>query len=234
MAKRNRAKAKVRREQHEKSKRQQNLFIAAGVVIAAIIGVVVFLNGNSSGGSSAGAVSEERMRLDPFEGAEDAPITLIEYGAYGCTACKAWHDARIVEQLMQEFPGQIKFIFRDMPIILPPYSLRAAEVAECAHDQGNEAFWTMHHAIYDEAAFGRASQEDIIQIGERHGLDGDALRECVQSDKHMQTVRFDQQRGFELGINSTPTWFVNDERIFRASPDILRNLIRDELNRING
>ena len=95
-----------------------------------------------------------RLELDPILGDPDAPVTLIEYGAYGCHACKYWHEEGIVEALLEEFEGQVNFVYRDIPIIVPPYSQMAAEIAQCALDQGNEQFWTMHDAIYVQAEQG--------------------------------------------------------------------------------
>ena len=112
-----------------------------------------------------------RYELDPILGDPDAPVTLIEYGAYGCHACKYWHEQRIVEGLLEEFEGKVNFVYRDIPIIVPPYSQTAAEIAQCALDQGNEQFWTMHDAIYTRAEQGRSSADDLLQLGAEVGLD---------------------------------------------------------------
>ena len=111
------------------------------------------------------AETMSRLELDPILGNPDAPVTLIEYGAYGCHACKFWHEEGIVETLLEEFGGQVNFVYRDLPIIVPPYSQRAAEVAQCALDQGNEQFWTMHDAIFTQADQGKASADALIQLG---------------------------------------------------------------------
>ena len=149
-----------------------------------------------------------RLELDPILGNPDAPVTLVEYGAYGCHACKFWHEEGIVEALLEEFGGQVNFVYRDIPIIVPPYSQRAAEVAQCALDQGNEQFWIMHDAIFVQADQGKASAEDLIQLGGAAGLDEAALRSCYEAGTHVATVKFDHDRGAALGIRSTPTFVI--------------------------
>lgn len=216
--------ARSRREAARKRQRQQGM-IVAGVLLVALVGAVFF----TIQGQQAADVPQARLELDPIMGNPDAPITLIEYGAYGCHACKQWHEFGVVEQLLAEFPDQVRFIYRDMPIIDPPYSQRAAEVAQCGLDQGNDAFWSLHDAIFVDARQGVASQDDLIALGGRAGLDESALADCVRAGTHTNTVRYDQQRGAQLGIRATPTWFVNDQRVFNASPDVLRNLIQQQL-----
>jgi|GEM_PF-873854 len=226
-----RSSAKERRAVRQQAKKQQrNLQIIIGVVVAiVVVGGALLLSGNSRS-----VAFDERFELDPILGSVDAPITLIEYGAYGCHACEEWHNAGVVEQILAEYGDSVRFIYRDMPIISPAYSQRAAEVAQCGLDQGNDQFWNLHDAIFHRAQQGVSSQDEIIQLGIEEGLDGDALRECVYNNTHRDTVRYDLQRGQQLGINGTPTWFVNNQRIFNASPDTLRAAINTELSRLNS
>ena len=173
-----------------------------------------------------------RYELDPVLGDPEAPVTLVEYGAYGCHACKQWHEEGIVEALLEEFEGRVNFVYRDIPIIVPPYSQMAAEIAQCALDQGNESFWTMHDAIYRRAEQGRASADELLQLGADVGLDGDALRSCYEAGAHVATVRYDHDRGAALGIRSTPTFVIGGETVENANPDRLRQLLQEELDKL--
>ncbi len=180
------------------------------------------------------AEETSRYDLDPIYGNPDAPITLIEYGAYGCHACKFWHEEGLIEQVIEEFDGQVNFIFRDAPIISPQYDQRAAEIAQCALDQGNDAFWTYHDAVFTIARQGISSADDLIEIGRQAGLDSDALRSCYEAGTHVETVRYDANRASQLGVRGTPTFFIGDQLVFNASPDVLRGLIQAELNALGG
>jgi hypothetical protein len=116
------------------SARRQKIFLTGGLVTV-IVGVLVLILSNT--GSATPAIAQERFDLDPILGNPDAPVTIIEYGAYACLACRSWHQARIVEQMLAEYPDQVRFIlgFPD-----PPYDRMAAAVAQCALDQSQEGF----------------------------------------------------------------------------------------------
>ncbi len=180
------------------------------------------------------AETTARHELDPILGNPDAAVTLVEYGAYGCHACKYWHEEGIVEAILEEFDGEVNFTYRDIPIIVPDYSQRAAEVAQCALDQGNEQFWKMHDAIFSRADQGRASAQELIQLGGDVGLDAEALSACYQSGRHASTVRFDHERGLALGIGSTPTFVIAGSPVDKANPDLLRELLQAELDKLDG
>jgi protein-disulfide isomerase len=171
----------------------------------------------------------ERYELDPVYGNPDAPVTLIEYGSYACSACRYWHEEGFIEDLIQGFDGQVNLIFRDMPVVSPEYDQMGGEVAQCALDQGNDEYWLFHDGMYTLARPGQSSVNDMIEIGRQVGLDGDALRACYDAGTHTQTVLFDFSRGNDLGIRGTPTFFVGGQPLFNANPDILREALLAEL-----
>lgn len=186
------------------------------------------------GYEAASTNSLERFELDPVYGNPDAPVTLIEYGSYACSACRFWHEEGFIEDIIEEFDGQVNLIFRDMPVVSPQYDQMAAEVAQCAFDQGNDLYWLFHDAMYTIARPGASTVTDMIEIGRQVGLDADALRACYDAGTHTQTVLFDFSRGTDLGVRGTPTFFVGGQPIFNANPDILRDLLQAELDAIGG
>ena len=225
------AKKKSTRRQARRAAQQRRNRITMGIVIGVALAFVAGLYAFSQ---REGVQATDRALRDPIMGNPDAPVTIIEYGAYGCEACRQWHEFGVVETILNEFPGQVRFIYRDMPIIFPSYSQNAAEVAECAFDQGNDAYWQMHALIFEQGQLGQTRQDEFVEMGAQIGLDMPTLRACVDSNIHENTVRYDLARGQELGIAATPTWFVNDQRVFNASPTVLRNAIQRELARRDG
>lgn len=223
---------RVERKKTETAQKRTHRMIQIGSLgfIVAFMGFIVFSTFPQNSGPEQ-LVS--RLELEPILGDSDAPITVVEYAAYGCSACKAWHEAEIIEQILIEFPTQVKFIYRDMPIILPAWSQDMAEVAQCALDQGNDAFWLMHNALFTQTVQGRTSQNEAIQMGVNLGLETDVLQACVDNNTHYDTVRYDMNRPEARGIRGTPTWFVNGQMIFNASPNILRQTILDELAQLD-
>ena len=220
-----------KRKGHDKRQKQ---LIQVGVIFAVIIlfpAITLFALNRPDMPS---AVTQERLELDPYLGNPNAPVTITEYGAYGCDSCRRWHQAGIAEQILTEFPNQVKFIYRDIPIILPSWSQSMAEIAQCALDQGQESFWLIHDALYFETVLGRTTQTQAIQLGINLGLDGDTLQICVENDTHFETVRYDMQRPEALAIRGTPTWFVNGHLIYDASSKHLREMINIELSGLSG
>jgi protein-disulfide isomerase len=219
---------RVERRKAQVAQNRQHRLIQIGtlVFIVAFVGFIVFSTFPQSSGLEQPV---DRLELDPILGNPDAPITVVEYAAYGCSACKVWHEAGIMEQILQEFPDQLRFIYRDMPVILPAWSQEMAEVAQCALDQSNSSFWLIHNALFSQTIQGRSSQAEAIGLGASLGLDVNALQACVDANTHYETVRYDMNRPEARNVLGTPTWFVNGQVIFNASPAVLRQTIIDEL-----
>lgn len=122
-------------------------------------------------GSKTGVVTRvDQQQHDPVLGNPNASVTIIEYGAYSCPSCRAWHKAGFINQILAKYPNKVRFIFRDFPVITPSYDRMAAALAHCALDQGQDRFWAFHNALYEEASASN-SQEDLIQLGGQVGLD---------------------------------------------------------------
>ncbi|MDL1885506.1 DsbA family protein [Anaerolineae bacterium CFX8] len=209
---------------HQQSRRISLVFVVAFVLVGVLL-LVVFSNRSAN---VAPPVANNRLEYDPVLGNPDAPVTIIEYGAYACSACRAWHQAGIIEQILAEFPDQVRFVFRDFPVIVPAYDRMAAEIAQCALDQSQAGFWEFHDLLYTEAVPGM-SQDELIVLGGRAGLDQEALRTCVASGTHRETVQYDLNRAMNLGLPGTPSFLVNGARIFNATPDVLRSAIINAL-----
>jgi len=175
-----------------------------------------------------------RYELDPVLGNPDAPVTIIEYGAYGCPDCKRLHESGFLDDVLEEFDGQVNLVYRDAPIINPAYDQMAAEIAQCALDQGNDAFWTFHDVLYTIARLGSSTSDDLIEMGRQAGLDADALRECYEAGTHVDTVRFDANRASEAGVRGTPTFFIGDTPVFNFTLETLRDLIQAEVDAVEG
>jgi len=104
-------------------------------------------------------VADRRLLDDPFLGNPDAAIVLIEYGDYACEVCRLWHRAQVREGLLQRYPDQVLFIWRDNAR-RSTASIKAAEAGQCAHNQGR--FWEYHDLLYEQdAGLGSGSIERV-------------------------------------------------------------------------
>jgi protein-disulfide isomerase len=211
----------ARREEKKQQEKQRNLMLSIGALV--IVGAVIFI-AVVGGVNPPPDVAEERLTLDPILGAADAPVQIIEYGSYGCHACEQFHNSGVIDRILADYPGQVSFTFRDLPIISPAYDNRAAQIAQCALDQSEDGYWQFHNALYEQNMSGSATGE-LLDLGGSLGLDRDALETCFDGRTHVLTVDYDLDRARDLGLNSTPAFFVNGQRMFSPSESALRNTI---------
>lgn len=206
------------RQKKQHQKHQQNLIL--GAVLLLVLGGFVLLALNNRATSY-----NERYDLDPVLGNPDAPVTIVEYSAYGCPACRAVHQLGVLDQIIEEYDGQVNLVFRDMPIISPEFDFMSAQLAQCVLDQGNDLFWEFHNMMYTVAQIGTSTKDELVANAGQLGIDATALNACYEAGTHANTVRYDQKRGTDLGIRGAPTFFIGEERLFNFQIDTFRDAI---------
>ena len=158
-------------------------------------------------------------------GPADAPITIVEFSDYQCPFCRRWH-ADVYESLLAAYPGKIRLVYRHLPLTsLHPDAFSAAEAAMCAGEQG--AFWTFHEKLFSSEALGNST---YIQYAQDLGLNMKNFESCVNDRKYQQAVDDDLNFAVDLGIRSTPTFFINGIALVGAQPlDVFQQVIDKEL-----
>jgi protein-disulfide isomerase len=141
---------------------------------------------------------------DHSQGSEHARVTVVEYGDFECPSCKV--AATTPSLLLDRFPNQVRFIFRNFPLEeAHPHALLAAEAAEAAGAQGK--FWPMYDVLFRNQAHLKSA--DL----QRHaaGLGLDMARYVAEMDDHiyLQKVREHIAGGRRSHIRATPTFFIN-------------------------
>lgn len=191
------------------------------VVVAAVIASQVI--------DTAPPVSPERLAKEAVIGADDAPIQLIEYGAYGCVFCRTAEQSGAVRQILQTYADDIQFRFRNWPRRTDNDPL-AAQAAQCALDQSDEAFWTLHNTLYalSDGEF-RATDniDELVAITDGAGLDGGAMRDCLENKTHKRTVDHWNNESEDQNVVGTPTFFVNGRAVFNVAD--VEAIIEEEL-----
>lgn len=166
-------------------------------------------------------------------GAEDAPVTLIEYASYTCPHCANFHNS-VFKQLKEEYidTGKVRFVYRE--VYFDRYGLWASMIARCA---GPEKFFGISDLIYKgQSEWTRAgAPADIIdalrKIGGVAGLEKDTLEACLQDGTKAQTlVTWYQENATADGIESTPSFILNGTKIGNQSYPSFKELIDAELN----
>lgn len=203
----------------------KNLKISAAVVALGICALIAFAV--TSGGddppapTSDAEVSEALVRPDSqvlSEGSTD--VTFVEFLDFECEACGAAYPA--IEDLRAEYGDQVTFVVRNFP--LHNNSVAAASAAEAAADQG--MFEEMYQKLFEtQAEWGESteSKEDVFfGYAEDMGLDMDRFREVYDDPATVAKIQRDQEDGQALGVSSTPTFFLDGQKIEPTSVEDLR------------
>ncbi|RJP50631.1 MAG: DsbA family protein [Anaerolineaceae bacterium] len=150
----------------------------------------------------------------PSQGPVDAPIVIVEFSDFQCPFCKRFQD-ETAEQLLAAYPDQIRFVYRHLPLTsIHPEAFPSAEASMCANEQN--AFWVYHDRIFEsQDSLGR---ELYMQIAADLNLDTDTFEECLNSGKFMDAIQQDMEFALNLGVQSTPTFFINGLAIVGAQP----------------
>ncbi len=145
---------------------------------------------------------------DHVLGPADAPVTVLEYGDYECPYCRG--AARDVQRLLDRYPAAIRFVFRNFPVPqLHPHAEQAAEAAEAAGAQGK--FWEMYELLLRPSS--RLDLDSLLGYAERLGLDTGRFSNEVIGNVYAARIERDVREGVRNGVNATPKFYVNGERI---------------------
>lgn len=164
---------------------------------------------------------------DPVQGYKDAPITIIEFSDFQCPYCAKFYT-QTLPQIKENYidTGKVKFVYRDFPLSFHPYAKKAAEAAECAHEQGK--FWEFHDKIYENQ--NTLNNESLKQYAIDLGLNKDQFNTCLDTGKMSQEVMKDLQDGSSYGVTGTPAFFINGTKLVGAQPyEAFQRIIEQEL-----
>jgi protein-disulfide isomerase len=203
----------------ERDARRKRLFAIAGTVVLVVIvvGALVWALRRETPGNvqvqTAQALPADIPQNGRVMGNPNAPVHVVEYGDFQCPACHGFFQnvqPTLIDQYIK--PGKVSFEFRDYAFI-GPESLRAAEAASCAADQGK--FWQYHDSLYlNQGAENSGALNDnrLKAIARGIGLDTTQFDQCLDSGKHAADVTASIKDAQAKGVDSTPTLFVNGQK----------------------
>ena len=158
-------------------------------------------------------------------GPADAPITIVEFSDYECPYCRRWH-AEVYKPLLAAYPGKIRLVYRNLPLTsIHPDALAAAEAAMCAGEQ--DVYWKYHDKLFSSESLGNSV---YLQYAQDLGLNMSTFEACLNNHKYQKTIETDSDFAINLGVSSTPTFFINGLAIVGAQPlDVFKQVIDKEL-----
>ncbi|MBI3109796.1 DsbA family protein [Candidatus Daviesbacteria bacterium] len=147
------------------------------------------------------------------KGETNAKVTLIEYSDFQCPACAAYYP--VVKQLTQEFGQNIYFTYRYFPLSSIHKNARiSSQAAEASGKQGK--FWEMHDLLFEnqnEWSNLPAPKEKFKEYAKFIGLDMEKFQNDLESKEVKERIESDYSSGLSLGVNATPTFFLNGVKL---------------------
>jgi protein-disulfide isomerase len=164
----------------------------------------------------------------PFKGSPTAPVTIIEFTDFECPSCARVQP--ILEEVAREYGDRVRLVVRDFPLDQHKNALKAAEAAEAAREQGK--YWEYTALLFqNQKALG---VDKLKEYATRIGLDRQRFDEALDSGKFSDRVQSDLVEGSRLGVNSTPTVFVNGRLVKDKTRENLKAAIEAAFKAANG
>jgi protein-disulfide isomerase len=138
----------------------------------------------------------------PRLGSENAPVQIIEFADYECPYCQKVNED--LARLREQFGNQVSVVYKDFPLPMHPLAGRAAEAAHCAGAQGK--FWEYHDSLFETK---RLQVSDLKEQARALKLDSTVFDKCLESGEQAAPVKKDAQEGQRLGLQGTPSFFIN-------------------------
>jgi len=158
-------------------------------------------------------IAEVAIDGAPTRGPENAPVTLVEFSDFQCPYCGRVQS--VLQKIRETYKDQVKLVYKDFPLPqLHPQAPKAAEAARCAREQ--DKYWDYHDRLFQDAK--DLTPDKLKRYAADLQLDTAAFDACLDSGKYAAAVRQDMAQGAELGVNSTPSFFVNGRFLSGAQP----------------
>jgi protein-disulfide isomerase len=163
----------------------------------------------------------------PTRGNKGAKVTVVNYDDFECPFCSKMHET-LFPGIFKEYGDRVLFIYKDYPLEeIHPWAVHAAVNANCLGAQNGDAYWdyadylhaNQHAITAEKGRDGQNAELDKLANlqGQKHNLDLPMLQTCVKAQNE-KAVRASMQEGEVVGVDATPTMFVNGQKLDGAMP----------------
>lgn len=147
---------------------------------------------------------------DPILGSPTAPITVIGFEDFLCESCRTQNS--LINQLLERYPAQVKFIWKDLPITTIPVSSEIAHIyGYCMHEQ--DLFEPYKTAVFNQIFTTTLTSSELDPISNELGADMTALAACRNSNTPRSHIEKNKLLAQALQIQRVPTFFINGQQI---------------------
>ncbi len=190
--------------------------LSAALVLAAfgVLGSLAPVSRAQAEDAAAELVAKPVSLPDIVIGSAKAQVTVTEYASMSCPHCAAFGE-NVFPMLRSKYidTGKIRFVFREFPLDI--HAAAASMLARCASKNDSEVYFDALQLLFQQQQALMAQPKDTLkQIGRRFGMDDKAVEACETDQALLDKLAADQRFAYEtLKVDSTPTFFVNGERL---------------------
>ncbi|MFN2443901.1 MAG: DsbA family protein [Thermoanaerobaculia bacterium] len=156
-------------------------------------------------------------------GPASAPVTIVEFSDFQCPYCGQAQE--LVGQIAEKYGERVRVVFKQLPLEIHPQARLAAEASLCARDQGK--FEELHDWLFANAR--SITVESMKAAAPELGIDSAKLESCLVEKKHAASVDEQLAQAVAVGVNSTPSFFVNGRKVTERSLAGVSRMIDEEL-----
>jgi protein-disulfide isomerase len=204
--------------------------VMAGIAVVIIgLGALLFINDKPASERLKQSLNNDGAYV---LGNPDAKVEIVEFADLQCPACAASVDP--LHRILLQNPDEVKLVFRHFPLPQHGNAYLAAQAIEAAGEQ--DRFWEMYDTLYARQAEWSGSTlalDNFITYAASLGLNTDEFRTAVTSGKFIDKIEADIAAARALGVNSTPTFFVNGIRSVGVPNAQFEALVSSELTKEN-
>jgi protein-disulfide isomerase len=177
------------------------------------------------------AANRAKIHTDdsPSKGPADATVTLVEYSDFQCPHCRElYQEMKIIEP---KYP-QLRIVYKDYPLTsIHPWAMTAALGGRCAFDQSPDTFWKMEDLIFEnqDVISPENVWDKLTGFAGQAGLNVDTFKACLSSPDAQKAIDASHEEGVALGVNSTPTVYINGRPMVGGDVATLSQYIDFEL-----
>ena len=158
----------------------------------------------------------------PTRGAKSAKVVMVNFDDFECPFCSRMHQT-LFPQIFKEYGDRVEFIYKDYPLAeIHPWAIHAAVDANCLASQNSDAYWDFADYIHankgevdgEKSPGARLESIDKMAMlqGQKHNVDVARLQSCLKAQNE-DAVRASMKEADGIGVNATPTMFINGQKI---------------------
>ena len=174
----------------------------------------------------------------PVRGNPNAKVTLVNYDDLECPFCSRMHST-LMQEILPQYGDRIKIVYKDFPLPMHPWAEHSANDANCLAAENGAAFWDYADYVHaNQRAIGNGQDMTkstaeldriALDLGKKYNADMPRLQACLKSQPD-KTLKASKAEGESLGLNATPTMYINGQKLEGAvDADEVRAVIDAQL-----